>query len=72
MLLISVLFNLVLIVLLVISMRGGENMVDMYVALVFAGRRNINTVPAKFQKEVLADLNAIGLDGYGNPLQPAE
>lgn len=47
-------------------------MVDMYVALVIAGRRNIDTVPAKFQTDVLADLNAIGLDGYGNPLQAAQ
>ena len=47
-------------------------MVDMYVALVIAGRRNITTVPVKFQKDVLADLNAIGLDGYGNPLQVTE
>ena len=52
-------------------LKGGDNMVDMYVALCIAGRRNIDTVPAKFQQGVLADLNAIGLDGHGQPLSSA-
>lgn len=72
MLLISVFIIVILAAFLIHLSRGGENMVDMYVALVIAGRRNIDTVPVKFQKEVLADLNALGLDGYGNQLQPAQ
>ena len=50
-------------------------MVDMYVALIIAGRRTIDTTPEKFREAVMADLNALGLDGYGQPLpieQPTE
>lgn len=42
--------------------------VDMYVALIIAKRRTIEQVPAHLQEAVLADLAAIGLDRYGNPL----
>lgn len=53
---------------------GGMKMVDLYVALIVNKRRNINQVPVHLQAEVLADLNALGLDGYGNPLptEPTE
>lgn len=44
-------------------------MVDLYVALIIAGRRTINQVPAKFREAVIADLNALGLDENGNPLE---
>lgn len=44
-------------------------MVDLYVALIINKRRTIGQVPAHLQEAVLADLNALGLDGYGNPLQ---
>lgn len=50
------------------------DMVDMYVALVMHKRRQIAAggplpmVPEKYSAAVLADLNAIGLDGYGDPL----
>lgn len=49
-------------------------MVDLYVALIVNKRRNITQVPVHLQAEVLADLNALGLDGYGNPLptEPTE
>ncbi|MEK6452627.1 CD1375 family protein [Caldifermentibacillus hisashii] len=43
-------------------------MVDLYVALIINKRRTIDQVPAQFKDAVLADLNALGLDGYGNPL----
>lgn len=43
-------------------------MIDLYVALIVAGRRTIDQVPARFRDAVLADLAALGLDGYGNPL----
>lgn len=49
-------------------------MVDMYVALVMNQRRQIPAggplpmVPEKYSGAVLDDLNALGLDGYGNPL----
>lgn len=43
-------------------------MVDMYVALIIAGRRTFAQVPVKYQAEVKADLTALGLDENGNPL----
>lgn len=48
------------------------NMVDMYVALIIAGRRTIDTTPERYRASVLVELNALGLDGYGNPLPVEE
>ena len=39
-----------------------------YVALIFAVRRTFNHVPAKFKAAVKADLEALGLDENGNPV----
>lgn len=47
----------------------GTNMVDLYVALIIAGRRTIDQVPAKFREAVIADLNALGLDENGEPME---
>jgi hypothetical protein len=47
-------------------------MVDMYLALVMHHRRQIPAggplamVPAMYSEAVMADLTALGLDGYGN------
>ena len=50
-------------------------MVDMYVALVIAGRRTCNQenrevklVPARYREAVLADLAALGLDADGKEI----
>ena len=43
-------------------------MVALYVALIIAGRRTFNQVPAKFKAAVKADLEALGLDENGNPV----
>lgn len=55
-------------------LKGGKKsmqaLIDVYVALIVAKRRNIEQVPAHLRPAVLADLNAMGLDGYGDPLQP--
>lgn len=44
-------------------------MVDLYVALIIAGRRTIDQVPVKFREAVIADLNALGLDENGEPME---
>lgn len=41
-------------------------MVDLYVALIVAGRRTLESVPARFREAVKTDLAAIGLDENGN------
>lgn len=47
---------------------GGEDMVSLYVALIIAGRRTFDKVPAKLQSAVKEDLLALGLDENGNVL----
>ena len=44
-------------------------MVALYVALIINGRRTFNQVPAKFKDAVKADLEALGLDENGNPVE---
>lgn len=53
-------------------LRGKLQMVDMYVALILNKRRTIDQVPTQWKEPVLADLNALGVDGYGNPLPVEE
>lgn len=48
---------------------GGSNMVALYVALIINGRRTFNQVPAKFKEAVKADLEALGLDENGYPVE---
>ena len=43
-------------------------MVDMYCALIIAGRRVFAQVPVKYQSAVHADLLALGLDDNGDPI----
>lgn len=43
-------------------------LIALYVALIIAGRRTFNQVPAKFKAAVKADLEALGLDENGNPV----
>ena len=42
--------------------------VTIFVSLIVAKRRNIEDVPEHLTVDVLADLEAMGLDGYGNHL----
>jgi len=51
-------------------LRGGEIMVDMYIALIMAGRRTFSQVPVKYQPAVHEDLLALGLDDNGFPIIP--
>lgn len=51
-------------------------MVDMYLALVIAGRRTcdktnkeVRLVPTRYLNAVLAELEALGLDANGNPVE---
>lgn len=56
--------------------KGGDIMVDLYVGLVIAERRTCNPenkkvkqVPLSFRELVIADLQALGLDLDGKPIQ---
>ena len=43
-------------------------MVAIFSGLIVGKRRNITQVPTHLQEFVLADLESLGLDGYGDPL----
>lgn len=42
-------------------LKGGVSMVDLYVALIIAGRRTLSQVPLRFRADVEADLLALGI-----------
>lgn len=48
--------------------KGGENMRVVYVALIVNGRMTIDGVSKNLRELVLADLEALGLDGQGKLL----
>ena len=47
---------------------GGMDMVTVYVALIVAGRRKLESVPIKLRDAVASELDALGIDGEGNPI----
>lgn len=56
-----------------LMMTGGENiMVLVCVSLIInrPEKWNITKMPVNLQPQILAELNAMGLDGYGKPLEP--
>lgn len=57
------------------NFKGEICMVDMYLALVLAGRRTCNNenhavtkVPTRYREAVVLELEALGLDSDGNPV----
>jgi len=44
-------------------------MVDMYVALILNKRRTLEQVPTQWKSAVETDLNALGVDGNGDPIE---
>lgn len=51
-----------------ITAKGGERMRVVYVALIVNGRMTIDGVSKNLRAVVLADLEALGVDGQGMPL----
>lgn len=52
--------------------QKGDNMVDLYVALIIAGKRTFARVPARYQDAVRETLLALGLDENGDPIKDNE
>ena len=72
----AILCSLFLLLITLIFRRDDVKMVDMYLALVIAGRRTCNAenkdvtlVPTRYRSLVLAELDALGLDADGNPIK---
>lgn len=68
-LLINVLASVIIALLLRLHRKGGERMRAVYVALIVNGRMTIDNVSKNLRGVVLEDLKALGLDGYGKPLE---
>ena len=49
-----------------ITRKEDLNMIDVYLALIINGKRTIAQVPARYQADVRALLEALGLDDDGN------
>ena len=57
-----------IVIILYAERQKGDNMVDLYVALIIAGRRPFSRVPARYQNAVREELLALGLDENGDPI----
>lgn len=57
-----------IVIILYAGRQKGDNMVDLYVALIIAGRRPFSRVPARYQNAVREELLALGLDENGDPI----
>ena len=68
-LLINILASVIVALSLRVLDKGGERMRAVYVALIVNGRMTIDNVAKPLQAVVLEDLKALGLDGYGKPLE---
>lgn len=65
-------FVIIIIILIAVIRRKGVNMVDLYVALIIAGKRTFARVPARYQDAVRETLLALGLDENGDPIEDGE
>lgn len=55
---------------LIFTLKGGEeDMVAVYVALITYQCSTIDAVPAQLKASVLEQLEALGLDGYGQEIE---
>lgn len=57
-----------IVIILYAGRQKGDNMIDLYVALIIAGRRPFSRVPARYQNAVREELLALGLDENGDPI----
>ena len=65
-------FVIIIIILIAVTRRKGVNMVDLYVALIIAGKRTFARVHARYQDAVRETLLALGLDENGDPIEDGE
>lgn len=62
----------IIIIILYAIRRKGDNMIDLYVVLIIAGKRPFSKVPARYQDAVREELLALGLDENGDPIKEGE
>ena len=69
---IKVIIIVITILLLFALRQKGDNMIDLYVALIIAGRRPFSKVPDRYKDAVREELLALGLDENGDPIKEGE
>lgn len=52
----------------ILTKKGQKTMVDLYCALIIAGKRTIETVPKRYREAVSEQLAAVGLDENGDAI----
>lgn len=62
----------IIIIILYTIRRKGDNMIDLYVVLIIAGKRPFSKVPARYQDAVREELLVLGLDENGDPIKEGE
>lgn len=62
----------IIIIILYAIRRKGDNMIDLYVVLIIAGKRHFSKVPARYQDAVREELLVLGLDENGDPIKEGE
>lgn len=67
--LIAITIVIIIITILYADKQKGDNMIDLYVALIIAGKRPFSKVPARYQEAVREELLALGLDENGDPIK---
>lgn len=65
-------FVIIITILIAITRRKGDNMIDLYVALIIAGKRPFSKVPDRYKDAVREELRALGLDENGDPIKEGE
>ena len=65
-------FVIIITILIAVTRRKGDNMIDLYVVLIIAGKMPFSKVPARYQDAVREELLALGLDENGNPIKEEE
>lgn len=65
-------FVIIITILIAITRRKGDNMIDLYVVLIIAGKRTFAKVPDRYKDAVREELLALGLDENGDPIQEEE
>jgi hypothetical protein len=60
---------IIIITILYADKQKGDNMIDLYVALIIAGKRPFSKVPVRYQDAVREELLTLGLDENGDPIK---
>lgn len=65
-------FVIIITILIAVTRRKGDNMIDLYVVLIIAGKRPFSKVPVRYKDAVREELLDLGLDENGNPIKEEE